>query len=281
METITVHAMFSKGLLKEIPIEMLHSGTYQPRYDFSEEALESLSKTIAQVGILEPLIVRASQSHAEKFEIVAGERRWRAAQRAGLTVVPCLISNYTNEQSAQIALIENKCREALNPIEEACAMQRLTDEFRYTHDEVSMLLGVSRSHVSNLLRLLRMDGRVQHWLKQGDLSEGHGKLLAGVPYDDQYYYAYHTIKKGWSVRTLDEAIKLGVDKKSTTNKSKKIVKPMSLLETQLTEQLGFSLKVAINKNDAGYFRIPFHDLAHMQMKLDKLGLKGSLELSDN
>jgi ParB family chromosome partitioning protein len=143
METITVHAMFSKGILKEIPIDMLHSGIYQPRNAFSEEALEALSKTIAQVGILEPLIVRASQTFANKFEIVAGERRWRAAQRAELTVVPCLISNYTNEQAAQIALIENTCREVLNPIEEAHAMQRLTDEFGYTHDQVSMLLGVS------------------------------------------------------------------------------------------------------------------------------------------
>ncbi|MHB1948722.1 MAG: ParB/RepB/Spo0J family partition protein [Gammaproteobacteria bacterium] len=276
METITVHAMFSKGLLKDIPIQMLHSGTYQPRHDFSEETLESLSKTIAQVGILEPLIIRASKSHAGKFEIVAGERRWRAAQRAGLSVVPCLISNYTNEQAAQIALIENKCREALNPIEEACAMQRLTDEFRYTHDEVSMLLGVSRSHVSNLLRLLRMDGRVQHWLRQGNLSEGHGKLLAGVPYDNQYYYAYHAIKKGWSVRTLDEAIKAGEDKKLTTNKSKKTVQPMSLLETQLTEQLGFPMKVTINKNEAGHFRIPFHDRAQMQMILDKWGITDSI-----
>ncbi len=276
METITVHAMFSKGLLKEIPIGMLHSGTYQPRHDFSEEALESLSKTIAQVGILEPLIVRASQSYVDKFEIVAGERRWRAAQRAGLTVVPCLISNYTNEQAAQIALIENKCREALNPIEEALAMQRLTDDFRYTHDEVSMLLGVSRSHVSNLLRLLRMDGRVQHWLRQGDLSEGHGKLLAGVPYDNQYYYAYHAIKKEWSVRTLDEAIKAGEDKKLSTNKSKKAAQPMSSLEKQLIEQLGFPMKVTINKNDTGYFRIPFHDLVHMQIILSKLGIKESI-----
>ena len=142
METITVHAMFSKGVLKEIPIEMLHSGTYQPRDEFSEEALVTLTKTIAQLGILEPLIVRLSQKFEEKFEIVAGERRWRAAKRAGLTVVPCLISNYTNEQAAQIALIENTCREALNPIAEALAMHRLAEEFRYTHDEISLLLGV-------------------------------------------------------------------------------------------------------------------------------------------
>lgn len=108
METITIHAMFSKGVLKEIPIGLLHSGTYQPRNEFSEEALESLSKTIVQLGILEPIIVRVSQKYADKFEIVSGERRFRAAQRAGLTVVPCLISNYTNEQAAQIALVKTR-----------------------------------------------------------------------------------------------------------------------------------------------------------------------------
>jgi len=263
--------MFSKGVLKEIPTDMLHSGTYQPRNAFSEEALESLSKTIAQLGILEPLIVRASQKYANKFEIVAGERRWRAAQRVGLTGVPCLISNYTNEQAAQIALIENTCREALNPIEEAYAMQRLTDEFRYTHDEVSILLGVSRSHVTNLLRL-RMDGRVQHWLRQGDLSEGHGKLLAGIPYEKQYECAYHAIKKEWSVRTLDEAIKVGEDKTLSSNRAKKAIQPMSELEKQLTEQFGFPMKLTINKNDSGYFRISFHDRVHMQTILDKLGI---------
>ncbi len=269
-ETITVHAVFRKGVLKEIPIEMLHSGTYQPRDTFSEEALESLAKTIEQLGILEPLIVRASPKQ-NQFEIVAGERRWRAAKRAGLTVVPCLISDYTNEQAAQIALIENTHREALNPIAEAQAMQRLVDEFTYTHDEISLLLGVSRSHVTNLLRLLRLDGRIQHWMRQGHLSEGHGKLLAGTAYEKQYWYAYYAIKKEWSVSTLDNAIKAGEDKKSAASRARKSVQPLSPLEKQLTEQFGFPLKVAINKNDTGYFRIPFHDRAHMQTILDKLG----------
>lgn len=167
METITVHAMFSKGVLKDIPIDMLHSGTYQLRDTFSEEALESLSKTIAQLGVLEPLIVRVSSRQQNQFEIVAGERRFRAAKLTDFSVVPCLLSNYTNEQAAQIALIENTHREALNPIAEARAMQRLAEEFRYTHDEVAVLLGVSRSQVTNLIRLLRLDARIQHWMKQG------------------------------------------------------------------------------------------------------------------
>jgi ParB family chromosome partitioning protein len=264
--------MFGKAVLKEIPIEMLHSGAYQPRDTFSEEALESLSsKTISQLGVLEPLIVRASQSHREQFEIVAGKRRWRAAKRAGLIVVPCLLSNYTNEQAAQIALIENTCREALNPIAEAFAMRRLADEFRYTHDEISVLLGISRSHVSNLLRLLNLDARIQHWMKQGHLSEGHGKILAGLPLDKQYWFAYEAIKKEWSVSVLDNAIKTSNDKKSDASKIRKAATPTSPLERQLTEQFGFPIKITLNKNETGCFRSLFHDREHMEKIIQKLG----------
>lgn len=272
METITVHALFGKAVLKDIAIDQLHSGTYQPRDIFSEEALESLSKTIAQLGVLEPLIVRASTKNHEHFEIVAGERRYRAAKLAGLAVVPCLLSNYTNEQAAQIALIENTHREALNPIAEALAMQRLATEFRYTHDEIGVLLGISRSHVTNLLRLLNLDGRIQHWMKQGHLSEGHGKLLAGLPLEKQYWYAYEAIKKEWSVSVLDDAIKALDQKKQEVSKMRKSSVLASPLENQLMEQLGFPVQTKINKNETGYFRIPFHNSEHMQLILEKLGL---------
>lgn len=278
METITVHALFSKATLKDIPIDRLHSGTYQPREAFPPESLESLSKTIGQLGVLEPLIVRSSQTHPKHFEIVAGERRWRAAKLAGLQSVPCLLSNYTNEQAAQIALIENTCREALNPIAEAQAMQRLANEFQYTHNEVAMLLGVSRTQVTNLLRLLKLDARIQHWMKQGALSEGHGKLLASLPRDDQYNFAYDAIKNDWSVRSLDEAIKAEADKKLKTPESKKAEQPPSVLETQLTERLGFPMKVTIHKNNVGYFRIPFYDRKHLQMILDKWGITDSMDM---
>src|SRR3990167_6130952 len=155
---------------------------------FAQETLESLSKTIEQLGVLEPLIVRASLENTNQYEIIAGERRFRAAKLAGLSFVPCLLSNYSNEQSAQIALIENTHREALNLIAEALAMKRLAEEFRYTHDEIGVLLGVSRAQVTNYLRLLTLEARVQHWIKQGALSAAHGKILAGVKYEDQYTF---------------------------------------------------------------------------------------------
>lgn len=271
METITVHALFGKAVLKEIAIDQLHSGTYQPRDTFSEEALESLSKTIAQLGVLEPLIVRASTKSHEHFEIVAGERRYRAAVLAGLTVVPCLLSNYSNEQAAQIALIENTHREALNPIAEALAMRRLATEFRYTHDEIGVLLGISRSHVTNLLRLLNLDGRIQHWMKQGHLSEGHGKLLAGLPLEKQYWFAYEAIKKEWSISVLDGAIKASDDKKLKAIKVRKSAVPTSPLERHVTDQFGYPVKLTLNKNETGCFRIHFHDREHMQKILEKLG----------
>lgn len=270
-ETITVHALFGKAVLQEISIDQLHSGKYQPRDDFSEEGIQSLAKTIEQLGVLEPIIVRQSMLHRGQYEIIAGERRFRAAKVANLSTVPCLLSNYTDEQAAQIALIENIAREGLNPIAEAQAMRRLATEFHYTHEEVGALLGISRSHVSNLIRLLSLDVRIQHWMKQGHLSEGHGKLLAGLSSDKQYWYAYEAIKKEWSVGTLDDAIKALDQKKlaaSNTRKSSTIASP---IEKQLTEQFGFLMKVTINKHEAGSFRIPFHTREEMHAILAKLG----------
>lgn len=270
-ETITVHALFGKAVLQDIAIDRLHSSAYQPREVFSEEGLASLAATIDQLGILEPLIVRLSTQKQGQYEIVAGERRYRAAKLAGLTVVPCLLSNYTNEQAAQIALIENTCREALNPIAEALAIKRLATEFSYTHEEVGLLLGVSRAQVSNLLRLLNLDERIQHWMKQGHLSEGHGKVLASLPAEKQYWFAYECIKKEWSVGTLDDAIKALDEKKREASIARKSSPIASPIEKQLTEQFGFQMKVAINKNEAGSFRIPFHSREQMHSILEKLG----------
>ena len=265
--------------MQDIAIALLHSGTYQPRDTFSEDALDSLSKTIEQLGVLEPLIVRASTSHENQFEIIAGERRFRAAKLAGLTQVPCLVSNYSNEQAAQVALIENTAREALNPIAEALAVKRLTEEFQYTHEEVAALLGMSRVQVTNLLRLLKLDARIQHWMKQGHLSKGHGKILARLPLETQYWYAYEAIKKCWSVHVLEQAIKTLEHEKKRTNKRSPNNLPAAQLEAKLTEQLGYPIKVSLNNNDTGYFRLHFHDKAHMQKILETLGCS-TLELPE-
>lgn len=134
-----------------------------------------------------------------------------------------------------------------------------------------MLLGVSRPQVSNLLRLLNLDARIQHWMKQGHLSEGHGKILAGLPEEKQYWFAYEAIKKEWSVGTLDDAIKAMDEKKRQASIARKSSPITSPIEKQLAEQLGFPMKVTINKNEAGSFRIPFHNREQMHLILEKLG----------
>lgn len=279
-ETITIHALFGKAVLQDIAIDKLHSSTYQPREHFSDEGLASLAATIDQLGVLEPLIVRASMQKQGHFEIVAGERRFRAAKKSGLNVVPCLLSNYTNEQAAQIALIENTCREALNPIAEAFAIKKLAEEFRYTHEEIAALLGVSRPQITNMLRLLTLDGRIIHWMKQGALSEGHGKLLAGLPDEKQYWFAYEAIKKEWSVGVLDDAIKALDKSKLKASLARKPANIFSPMEKQLTEQLVFQLKIKINKNETGSFRIPFHNKEEMQRIMDKLGCHSNMEMEE-
>lgn len=268
-ETITIHQMFGKAILQSIELDRLHTGRYQPRKDFAEEALEQLTKTVDQLGVIEPLIVRLSQTQRDCFEIIAGERRFRAAKRAGFITVPCLLTNYSDEQAAQVALIENTSREDLNPIEKAQAMKRMVDEFRYKHDEVADLLGIARASVSNLLRLLKLDGRVQHWMKQGSLSEGHGKVLASLGDDNQYWFAYEALKKEWSVNTLTEEIKRKESKSTAAPvKPKRTLTP---LEQQLSDQFESDVKVSIQKNEAGHFKIPFQDYQHMQKILAKLG----------
>jgi len=271
METITIYKKFSKAILEEVSIDKLHSGTYQPRDLFSEEALERLSKTIDHLGVLEPIIVRQSTKIAGHFEIVAGERRWRAAKLAGLTVIPCLLTNYSDEQAAQVALIENTCREALDPISEALAMQRLIANFNYSHEELGAILGISRVQVTHTLRLLKLDARIQHWIKQGGLSEGHGKTLADLPLEKQYWFAYEAAKKEWSVRTLEEAIKTADSKKPSASVANKSVIQTSALEKSVAECFGHPIKIIFNKNETGYFRIPFHGNEEMKAILEKFG----------
>lgn len=208
-----LNQLAAKTILKELPIEQLTRGQYQPRQKFDSVALQELAETIKNVGVLEPLIVRAKVDN--QFEIIAGERRWRASQLAGLETIPCLVGNYTDEQAIQIALIENLSRQNLNPIEEAEAIARLIEEFKYTHEDVAVNLGKPRTEVTNLLRLLKLDSRIKTLIVSGDLSESHGKILAGLPIEQQYFYAHQAVVKNWSIRALEKAVK-----QTTRSKSK-------------------------------------------------------------
>ena len=258
------------GILKEIAIENLSVSPFQPRKDFPLETLKSLAETIKRVGILEPLLVRKSLT-SDSYQIIAGERRWRDAQIAGLSTVPCLIKQYTDEQSAQISIIENVCREALDPISQAQAIKKLIEEFDYTHEAIGEILGLHRTAITNSLRLLTLDVRIQAFIKEEKLSETHGQMLAGIPQHNQYPLAHQAAAKNWSSRQLERAIK-ELTKNNIMYKLKKDV-DIAKLEQQLSEKLGCSVIVGQNKKKKPFLTINFSNLDQMQDILEKLGYK--------
>jgi len=259
-----------KPLLQHISLDLLVRGKYQPRRHFDPVLLQELADSIKTTGgLLQPIVVRPLKEG--KFEIVAGERRWRAAQLAGLDDVSCLVSYYTDEQALQASIIENINRADLNPIEEAQAYQRLIDEFHYLHEEVAAAVGKSRTSITNLLRLLKLDPRVQELLTCGQLSEGHGKILAGIPAQYQFHLAERAIKKGWSVRKIEaEGKKLLQLENPQGAYSDANIKH---LESKLTDHIGNRVEIDCENRGGGYVKIRFNNVDELEGHFDRLGFK--------
>lgn len=194
----------SQGQLREIPIDSIRPNPFQPRRQFDEESLEELAGSLREYGMLEPVIVRPAGA---EYHLIVGERRWRAARRAGLSVVPAMIREVTDRELMQIALVENLQRENLNPIEEAEAFKRLIEEFGVTQEEVARVVGRSRPSVANGLRLLSLDKGIQEWVASGVLSTGHAKVLLGIAgLEERLQFAARVVDEGLSVRGLEEII---------------------------------------------------------------------------
>ena len=185
-----------------LALECLEPGYYQPRRHFDEQALAQLAQSIAQHGLLKPLIVREKSSH--RYEIIAGERRWRAAKLANLHTIACLIGQYSDKQAASLALVENLQRQNLNVIEEAHAYHRLRQEFDLQQDDIAQMVGKSRSHIANLLRLLTLESEVQTALIKQQITLGHARLLVNMPASQQHYFLAEIRQKGWSVRVIEQ-----------------------------------------------------------------------------
>ena len=260
----------SKPKLQQIPLDLLFRSPYQPRQHFDQEKLQELAESIKSTGLLQPIVVRP---HAQnKYEIVAGERRWRAAQLAGLAEINCLVHQYTDEQVLQAAIVENISRTDLNPIEEAQAYQRLITEFHYLHEEVAALVGKSRVAITNSLRLLKLEMRIQQMLITGLLSEGHGKILAGLPSHIQFKLAEYCIQKGWSVRKTEiEAKKLQHTAIANTNLYQDT--NTKQLETALSEHLGNKVQIEYEDRGGGYVRIRFNNIDELEGHFDRFGFK--------
>lgn len=222
--------------LKKLPIELIQAGKYQPRLDMRPETLEDLAASIKAQGLMQPIVVRPVSSN--KYEIIAGERRWRASQMAGLDSIPVIVKDVPDEAAIAMALIENIQREDLNPIEEAMALKRLQDEFELTQQEVADAVGKSRTTVTNLIRLMSLNQDVRISLEHGDIEMGHARALLALDGDQQTKAAKTVIGKGMSVRQT-EALVRRLQKQPNSKPGNKTIDPdIRQLQDGLSEKLG-------------------------------------------
>ena len=226
----------AKEELRYLPIEKLQAGRYQPRREFAKEALEELSNSIRTQGIINPIVIRAIEKN--RYEIIAGERRWRAAQLAQLTEVPVLIKTISDETALAISLIENIQRQDLNPLEEAEGIQRLINEFSMTHQQVAETLGRSRTAITNLLRLLSLAPAVKLLLQQGQLEMGHARALLSLDPALQTQAAEKVVKNKLSVRETERLVQNGSFLEQTHEIPLKLNADVALLERNLSDKLG-------------------------------------------
>ena len=257
-----------KAALKHIPIEHIVPGKYQPRRHFAQAELEELALSIQSQGLIQPVIVRPLDG--QRYELIAGERRWRASQLATLDVIPCLVRDYTDEQAAASSLIENVNRQELNPIEEAVGYQRLLEEFQYTQEELSTIIGISRVAIAHKLRLLQLDKKVQQLVQEQQLSEGHAKVLASVAPRRQIELADACIRQSWSVRKLEQELK---KRRQTAQPLREKPADIKKLEQLITEQLGSDAQLEMDNQQGGWLRIRYGSHEILAGLLDKIGVK--------
>jgi ParB family chromosome partitioning protein len=244
--------------LKKLPVELIQRGQYQPRRDIEPEALEELADSIKAQGVMQPIVVR--EIAPQKYEIIAGERRWRASQLAGLDTIPALVRELNDETALAMALIENIQREDLNAMEEAIALHRLQTEFELTQQEVATAVGKSRSTVANFLRLMSLPKETQTLLERGDIEMGHAKALLGLPQDQQAAAARWGVAKGLTVRET-EAYVARLLEGGTQSKEKPTQDPnIKALESELASKLGAKVQIQHGRKGKGKLVLAYNSL---------------------
>lgn len=246
------------GDLKNIPIDLIQRGKYQPRTDMHEEALEELAASIRNQGVMQPIVVRPISS--EKYEIIAGERRWRATQMAGLDTIPAIVKPVGDEAAIAMSLIENIQRENLNPIEEAMALKRLQDEFELTQQEVADAVGKSRVTVTNLIRLIGLHIDVRRMLEHGDLEMGHARALLSLPDEQQTQVARTVAGKGLSVRQTEALVRRLMAGNSTQPAGKILDPDIKNLEDNLADKLGAKVMIQHSAKGKGKLVVKYNSL---------------------
>ena len=272
-ETADVNSFVENSVFKnensnEINIENIEPCSFQPRTEFNQEALETLAQSIKEKGILQPLLLRKK---GEKYEIIAGERRWRAAKLAGLKVVPAVIKNLTDSETLEIALIENLQRENLSAIEEAEGLNRLMSEYEYTQEVIAKVIGKSRSHIANTLRLLSLPDEIKQMIKENKLSAGHARTLVGK--DNAAELAAKIINEGLSVREAEAlaANSKELDVKNIAPKAQKTIdKDIEKIMADLEAKLKLKVKINAGKKGKGSITLHYNTPAELSTLLDIL-----------
>jgi len=253
--------------LRDLPLDCLGPGRHQPRRSFDAEALEALAESIRAQGVVQPIVVRdvGKAAGKTKYEIVAGERRWRAAKIAGLKTIPAVIRAMPDRTAMAVALVENIQRADLNPLEEAEALKRLIDECGLTHEQTAEAVGRSRAAVTNLLRLLDLEREVQKLVRENKLSLGHAKVLLGVDGDRQRQFAEQVVARGLSVRDTERLVAATAGHKAAAPK-----RARSPIEAELAERVGLPLRLTQAANGRGKLVIAFSSQAELQQLLKLL-----------
>jgi len=256
---------------KPVPIEFLHPGKYQPRRIIDDAHIDELANSIRDKGIIQPIIVRRHPDGSKAYEIIAGERRWRAAQVAQLHEVPIVVKDFDDMQTLEVALIENLQRQDLSPLEEAEGYQRLMDEFGHTQDVLAKGIAKSRSHVANMVRLLTLPDDVKTMIDAGQLSAGHARALIGAP--ELSDLARHIVAAGLNVRETEKLVKKGVPKKPTSAAKIKDSDTIAL-ERDLTNRLGLDVSIT-STGQSGSLTLKYKSLDQLDEVLHRLGHEGN------
>ena len=237
---------------------------YQPRKNFDAANLEDLTNSIKERGVIQPIIVRKSNTDNSKYEIIAGERRWLAASKAGLHDIPVVLTEADDFKSLEFAIVENVQRHDLNPLEEAQGYKRLIDEFSYDQEKVSKFIGKSRSYITNALRLLTLPNEVLKFIEEKKISAGHAKVLVGL--DNAYFIANKIIEKKLSVRQSENFVKIFRKKKSSFVKS--LDPNIQSLEDSISDKIGLNVSIKNNKNNKGSITFTYHDIDQLNKIID-------------
>ena len=256
------------GALCALPVDVIERGEYQPRVDMHQESLQDLADSIAAQGVVQPIVVRSiGENH---YEIIAGERRWRAAQMAGLHEIPAVVREVDDRSAIAIALIENIQRENLNPLEEARALERLIKEFELTHEQAAAAVGRSRAAVSNILRLLDLDDSVKGMLERGEIEMGHGRALLALAGAKQIEAARQVISRGLSVRATEGLIRQLQQIRTTKSSAKPKDPDIQKLETSLSDRLGARVLLRQGKGGKGKLEISYNSLDELDGILEHI-----------